>query len=128
MDDDPTNESLESALDLPGDSEAKDELVRERLEEGDVLVLGHSKDGQQLADLLYFKAGDRKGSQIEVVPAFTRLGFLQRAVRKNPDWEPFDILKVNGRDLLEAVDAAAIIINPWGNLEYRLPLRQLQTA
>ena len=117
----PTALALETVIALEGEGPAKDVLVWGQFKSADVFALGHSGPDKQIKDILYYSAPSQDGGQEDLIPVFTRIEFLQQAVGQNPQWANWEILSVNGGELLDAMDASGIVINPWSRLAYRVP-------
>jgi transcriptional regulator with XRE-family HTH domain len=110
------------------DSEGGSERVREQLANAEILALGTptgtvSKDGMTgtESDLLHFTV-DEDERAVVLLPVFTRPGFLREPLLRNPDWQRFSVLQINGGSLLGNIDPGVhIVINPWSPLEFQLP-------
>jgi hypothetical protein len=118
--------SLESAISDPSSSLLK---VRDALQHCAIYALGQpagellSPDRHTDSDLLHFTIDDSDGHEVVMLPVFTRLGPMRDALLRNPEWQALSVLQVAGRDLLENVDDDVIIVvNPWSELEYQVPL------
>jgi len=117
----PTALALETAIGTDGQGRSKDILVWGHLRTSDVLALGHYGPDQQIKDIVYYSVTSSNGPREDLIPIFTRIEFLQQAVQKNPEWAKFEVILVNGGDLVQAFEVDAIVINPWSPLEYRVP-------
>ena len=54
---------------------------------------------------------------------FTRIDIIKGALQENPEWQSLAVLQVQGKALLENLDKdVTIVINPWSDLEYQLPI------
>ena len=85
---------------------------------GDLSVPGQGTE----SDLLHFTVDDSAGIERVLLPLFTRPEFLQTALVRNPDWQTFKILEIEGQPLLDNVDSdVTIVINPWTILEFLFP-------
>ncbi len=124
----PVNVALESALGFEGNGYAKDALVGERLLSGDILMLGRIGPDQQVQSVLYFMLTESDGREVDALPVFTRVSYLRQGVQKNPAWTGWAAIRLPARELLQAVDVAEVVINPWSTLQYRLRLLALQAA
>lgn len=103
-------------------------FVLEAMRHSEVYVLGlRPADAQSDPmgggnDLLHFTIKDKANVQRVMLPIFTNGQAIREALRRNPEWNTFTLLKVNGEELWEQVDSDVIlVINPWVNMEFQLP-------
>ncbi len=74
------------------------------------------------ADLLHFTIDDEAGTEIFLLPVFTSLSRIQTGIIRNPFWSIQSVLQIDGAELLRNIgDEVHIVINPWTDLEFRLP-------
>lgn len=60
-----------------------------------------------------------------LVPAFTSVEALRKALLRRPEWSDLSVLVVNGKELMDNVDpAVTIVINPLTRLEYEVRARE----
>lgn len=117
----PTNsKDLETAIQDGGN--VVDAFSRSR-----VLALGQRAgvllpDGRGAeSDLLHFTIDDTEGKEIVLLPVFTNAGIIVDPLRRNPDWQSFSILEVDGKELLEHIDHdVTVVIDPWSDLEFKI--------
>jgi hypothetical protein len=74
------------------------------------------------ADLLHFTIDDEAGTEIVLLPVFTSFSRMQLGIIRNPFWSVQNVLQIDGAALLMNIDdEVQIVINPWTDLEFRLP-------
>lgn len=74
------------------------------------------------SDLLHFTIDDEAGTEIVLLPIFTTLSRIQPAIIMNPSWSLLSVLQLDGAALLQNIDDEVhVAINPWTDLEFRLP-------
>ncbi|MGP0031650.1 MAG: SseB family protein, partial [Acidimicrobiales bacterium] len=103
------------------------EIVLRALRQATVYALGELagevKDGVGTeSDLLHFMSDDpATGDQVVLLPVFTGDAPIEGAQVRNPEWQTYLVLQLNGDDLYSNVDSnVRIVINPWTQ-EYQLP-------
>jgi hypothetical protein len=111
---------LETALGLPDVDPTKTSRVVNALQRASLLTLG-DKVGPTQTKLLRYKVDDPAAWGRFFVPAFTREEYLNNAVFHNREWGRLSRLAVRGKDLLDAVGDATLVLNPYTRLEYGLP-------
>lgn len=114
---------LEAVLAVSG-TQPDPELVRAAIQAAQVYTLGHPVDepgeGGQ-SDLLHFAIDDDDGTELVMLPIFTRSEIMQDALLRNPDWQALSVLEVNGRALLDNIDSDVnVVVNPWSPGEFVL--------
>lgn len=124
----PVVQGLEDVLASAHGDPEKSSLIRQALAEVHVYALGMPAGDIQApgvrteSDLLHFTIDDEDGH--EAVPVFTRPEVARVALGRKPDWRSLYVMQISGRELLENIDAnVTTIINPWSDLEFRIPPR-----
>jgi antitoxin (DNA-binding transcriptional repressor) of toxin-antitoxin stability system len=104
------------------------ERVRDALIRADVFAIGSPTGDPPTAGRVTESAIVTLPAEIEnrpggvLMPVFTSVDVLRSVLLRNPDWQSLDILQVNGRELAQNVDPdVTIIIDPWSDLEFRIP-------
>jgi|SRR5580704_5288873 hypothetical protein len=106
--------------------------VREMLAKYNIYVLGQpagdtSIPGQGTeSDLLHFTIDDETtGGEKVMLPCFTNEEAIAKSLVRNPEWQTLSVLMVHGGALLEHLeDDVTIVIDPWTEFEWQLPLAQ----
>ena len=113
---------LEQIIIVHGDNPSADAAVRELLirPEPHLFALGEPEVGDT-ANLLHctVPVGDE---MLPMLPVFTRVEFLMRAVEVNPGWSSLQIVEVETQAVLRDLEEGEWLgINPWSGREFKLP-------
>lgn len=116
---------LEAAL----ESDERDRgLVREAIRGTEVYALGQQVNELGEApssDLLHFTIDSDDGTELTMLPIFTRADTMRTALLRNPEWQEFSVLEINGRALLDNIDTDVnVVVNPWTPAEFVLECGQ----
>ena len=119
-------EAVESALRAEARTD-REHRVREAVRSAGIYALGHPAADTSVpgrgteSDLLQFTRDDDAGAEVVLLPVFTNPTAMREALIRNPDWQTYSVLQINGGALLDNVDDdVTIVINPWSDLEYQL--------
>ena len=122
-------EAIESALRAEPPS-YRERRIREAVKSSDIYALGLPAGDTSApgcgteTDLLHFTIDDA-GAEVVMLPVFTNPTAMRAALIRNPEWQTYSVLQINGGTLLDNVDNhVTILINPWTDLEYQLLPRQ----
>jgi tetratricopeptide (TPR) repeat protein len=125
----PVVEPVESAI-AQATGEAGQEDVLIALASAWIYALGNvagdtSVPGRGTAsDLLHFTIDTEAGTEVTMLPVFTRASTLRTGLLRNPEWQELSALEVDGDALLANIDDdVAVVINPWTDQEFLLPSR-----
>lgn len=118
---------LEAFVTLTGDDPRGDAEAERRLREAHVLVLGEpAPEGASEARLLHCSV-PLADTTIEMVPVWTRVDHLLRALDMNPAWSTLTVFVVTGSVVFDDVAADEWIgINAWSAHEFKLPPAELR--
>jgi hypothetical protein len=116
---------LEHLLALPDEEPRKAGLILADFVRTPVFVLGSPIGpviGFQASEINILRyVAEMDGSDRSFIPVFTSPDWARNAQERNPDWEGFQLLGVNGGDLMRSVEGdVSIAINPWSRLGYIL--------
>jgi hypothetical protein len=122
----PALDSLDQAIQHRGAKETgKLTRVRDELARSNVYALGTPAGDTSVpsrgteSDLLHFTVEDEDHVML---PVFTQPQILRSALERNPEWQKLSVLELNGGELLDAIDDdVTTVINPWSDLEFRIP-------
>jgi len=105
------------------------QAIRAAVSEVEIYALGHMAGDTSVldrgtdSDLLHF-AVDIEDREVILLPVFTNAGVMREALLRNPEWQQLSVLSVNGGALLANVDdEVAVVVDPWSELEFRIPSR-----
>lgn len=83
-----------------------------------------SRNTSTESDLLHFMIDDEAGTEIVLLPIFTTLSRMQPGLIRNPSWSLLNVLQLYGDATLQNIDDEVhVVIDPWTDLEFRLPSR-----
>lgn len=118
---------LEAALEPGGRNR---DLVCEAIRGTEVYALGQPVDEAGEApssDLLHFTIDSDDGTELTMLPIFTRGDTMRIALLRNPEWQTLSVLEINGRALLDNLDPDVnVVVNPWTPSEFVLKCGQAQ--
>jgi hypothetical protein len=111
---------LEAALEPNGSRE----LVCEAIRGTEVHALGqlvHAVGEAPSSKLLHYTVDSDEGTELTMLPIFTRGDTIHIALLRNPEWQALSVLKINGRALLNNIDTDVnLVVNPWAASEFVL--------
>ena len=118
---------LEAALEPAGRNR---DLVYEAIRGTEVYTLGQpvNEAGEApSSDLLHFTIDSDDGTELTMLPIFTRGDTMRIALLRNPEWQALSMLEINGRALLDNIDPDInVVVNPWTPSEFVLECGQAQ--
>jgi antitoxin (DNA-binding transcriptional repressor) of toxin-antitoxin stability system len=111
---------LDEAIRSAADGDGVDD-VRQALMAIDVFTLGYPSGDTSVAgtgtesEILTYSDEAEHSQACDLLPVFTQVDALRSALTRNPEWQTLDVLRISGKEL--------IVVNPWSDLEFRVPHR-----